>query len=43
MRTTLSPLAIDQNEEAVDLIIPRVAEEGRGDTNSLWIISYFEE
>jgi hypothetical protein len=43
MRTTLSPLAIEQDEEAVDLKVRRVAEEGRGDTNSLWIMSYFDE
>ena len=43
MRTTLSPLAIDQDEEAADLIVRRVGEEGRGDTNSLWIMSFFDE
>ncbi|MGI9244382.1 MAG: hypothetical protein ACR2RV_26520 [Verrucomicrobiales bacterium] len=35
--------AIDQDEGAVDFIVRRVAEEGRGDTNSLWIMSYFDE
>lgn len=35
--------AIDQEETAVDFIVRKVAKEGRGDTNSLWIMSYFDE
>ena len=35
--------AIDRDPKAVDFIVRRVAEEGRGDTNSLWMMSYFDE
>ncbi len=35
--------AIDGSEEAVDFIVRKVAEEGNGDTNSKWMLCYFDE
>ncbi len=35
--------ALNKNESAIDFIVEKVAEEGNGDTDSKWMLSYFDE